>query len=104
MIRSHVLICGGTGCTSSGSKVLMSTFEKELEKNGLSTKDMAEKVAEHLCDMEAAFGKQYESLYQGDMLDLSVEIEAMTIACKRDGLLYEEDFERDKENSIDLEF
>ncbi|MBQ9850050.1 MAG: NADH-quinone oxidoreductase subunit NuoF [Clostridia bacterium] len=35
MIRSHVLICGGTGCTSSGSKVLMSTFEKELEKNGL---------------------------------------------------------------------
>ena len=35
MIRSHVLICGGTGCTSSGSKVLMTTFEKELEKNGL---------------------------------------------------------------------
>ncbi|MBE6772377.1 MAG: NADH-quinone oxidoreductase subunit NuoF [Ruminococcaceae bacterium] len=36
MIRSHVLICGGTGCTSSGSKVLMSTFESEIEKNGLS--------------------------------------------------------------------
>ncbi|MGN0573320.1 MAG: NADH-quinone oxidoreductase subunit NuoF [Acutalibacteraceae bacterium] len=35
MIRSHVLICGGTGCTSSGSKVLMSTFEAELEKQGL---------------------------------------------------------------------
>ena len=35
MIRSHVLICGGTGCTSSGSKVLMSTFEKELEKQGI---------------------------------------------------------------------
>ena len=35
MIRSHVLICGGTGCTSSGSKVLISTFEKELEKQGL---------------------------------------------------------------------
>ena len=32
MIRSHVLICGGTGCTSSGSKVLMSTFEEELKK------------------------------------------------------------------------
>ena len=31
MIRSHVLICGGTGCTSSGSKVLMSTFEEELK-------------------------------------------------------------------------
>ncbi len=36
MIRSHVLICGGTGCTSSGSKVLMSTFESEIEKSGLA--------------------------------------------------------------------
>ncbi len=36
MIRSHVLICGGTGCTSSGSKVLISTFENEIEKNGLA--------------------------------------------------------------------
>ncbi len=36
MIRSQVLICGGTGCTSSGSKVLMSTFEQEIEKCGLS--------------------------------------------------------------------
>ncbi len=36
MIRSHVLICGGTGCTSSGSKVLISTFESELEKQGLA--------------------------------------------------------------------
>ena len=36
MIRSHVLICGGTGCTSSGSKVLMSTFESEIEKNDLA--------------------------------------------------------------------
>ena len=35
MIRSHVLICGGTGCTSSGSKVLMSTFEEELKTQGL---------------------------------------------------------------------
>ena len=35
MIRSQVLICGGTGCDSSGSAVLMSTFEKELKKNGL---------------------------------------------------------------------
>ena len=35
MIRSQVLICGGTGCTSSGSKVLMSTFEEEIKKQGL---------------------------------------------------------------------
>ncbi len=35
MIRSQVMICGGTGCTSSGSKVLMSTFEEEIKKQGL---------------------------------------------------------------------
>ena len=35
MIRSQVLVCGGTGCTSSGSKVLISTFEEELVKYGL---------------------------------------------------------------------
>ncbi len=36
MIRAQVLICGGTGCTSSGSKVLISTFEEELAKQGLT--------------------------------------------------------------------
>jgi NADP-reducing hydrogenase subunit HndC len=36
MIRSHVLICGGTGCTSSGSAQIISTFESEIIKQGLS--------------------------------------------------------------------
>ncbi len=36
MIRSHVLICGGTGCTSSGSMVLKTALEKELEAKGLT--------------------------------------------------------------------
>ena len=35
MIRSHVLICGGTGCTSSGSKAVQEAFAKELAANGL---------------------------------------------------------------------
>ena len=30
MIRSHVLICGGTGCTSSGSAKLQTILEQEL--------------------------------------------------------------------------
>ena len=33
--RSHVLICGGTGCHSSGSADVMSTFQTELAKNKL---------------------------------------------------------------------
>ena len=34
--RKQVLICGGTGCTSSGSKVIIEALEAELEKKGLS--------------------------------------------------------------------
>ncbi|MEG2653377.1 MAG: NADH-quinone oxidoreductase subunit NuoF, partial [Ruthenibacterium sp.] len=30
MFRSHVMICGGTGCTSSGSDKISTAFEKEL--------------------------------------------------------------------------
>ncbi|MBQ9507416.1 MAG: NAD(P)H-dependent oxidoreductase subunit E, partial [Clostridia bacterium] len=35
MVRSQVLICGGTGCTSSGSAKLIPEFEKQLAANGL---------------------------------------------------------------------
>ena len=35
MIRSHVLVCGGTGCTSSGSPKIQAAFESEIAKNGL---------------------------------------------------------------------
>ncbi len=35
MYRSHVLVCGGTGCTSSGSQQIIDTFEAEIEKQGL---------------------------------------------------------------------
>ena len=35
MFRSHVLICGGTGCTSSGSAALRQALEKELAANEL---------------------------------------------------------------------
>ena len=36
MIRSQVLICGGTGCTSSGSQALIDEFEARIEENGLA--------------------------------------------------------------------
>ena len=36
LFRSHVLICGGTGCTSSGSAELYKRFEELLEKNNLT--------------------------------------------------------------------
>lgn len=35
LYRSHVLVCGGTGCHSSGSDHIIEAFNEELEKNGL---------------------------------------------------------------------
>ncbi len=35
MFRSHVLICGGTGCTSSGSAALREKLAAELKEKGL---------------------------------------------------------------------
>lgn len=36
MYRSHVLICGGTGCTSSGSAAIEKALVSEIAKNGLT--------------------------------------------------------------------
>ncbi len=36
MYRSHVLVCGGTGCTSSGSQEIMKALQAEIDKNGLT--------------------------------------------------------------------
>ena len=35
MVRSHVLICGGTGCTSSNSPAIAKALEAELKAKGL---------------------------------------------------------------------
>lgn len=36
MYRSHVLVCGGTGCTSSGSEQIVAVLEQEIQKQGLA--------------------------------------------------------------------
>lgn len=74
-----------------------------LEESGVPTADMTEKTIEHLQDISQAMQKQYETLFAGDLLDLSVEMEALTQACRRDGLLTEEDVTlRDGEKNITL--
>ena len=35
MYRSQVLVCGGTGCTSSGSPAIINRLHEEIKKNGL---------------------------------------------------------------------
>ena len=33
--RKQVLVCGGTGCTSSGSKKVIAALEEALKENGI---------------------------------------------------------------------
>ena len=62
MYRSHVLVCGGTGCTSSGSQKIIEALENEsypimlthwqsLASNGLYTGlKILDKVAQRVND------------------------------------------------------
>ena len=50
MYRSHVLVCGGTGCTSSGSQKIIDVLNEEIKKNGLEEEVSVVKTGCHgLC-------------------------------------------------------
>ncbi len=50
MYRSHILVCGGTGCTSSGSAAIIDKLNYELAKNGLENEVQVVKTGCHgLC-------------------------------------------------------
>jgi NADP-reducing hydrogenase subunit HndC len=44
MYRSHVMICRGTGCTSSNSEQIVKNFEDLIKKNGLETEVVVERT------------------------------------------------------------
>ena len=37
MFRNHILICGGTGCSSGNSKLIFAEFEKQIKEAGLDS-------------------------------------------------------------------
>ncbi len=78
---------------------LSSILEKylRLEQSGVAADNTSEMTLEHLIDIKHAMERQYEALFDDDKLDLTVEMEALKIACLRDGLLTEEDFQKNKE-------
>ena len=50
MYRSHVLVCGGTGCTSSGSTQIAEKLISEIQRQGLSKEVAVVKTGCHgLC-------------------------------------------------------
>ena len=55
------------------------------------TEEINRKVTDYLVDIREALQKLNTKLFDNDKLDMSVEMEAMTIAFKRDGLLDDPD-------------
>ena len=52
MIRSHVLVCGGTGCASAGGTEILEEFRKQIIENGLSNEIAVVQTGCHgLCAM-----------------------------------------------------
>ena len=70
MIRAHVLICGGTGCTSSGSKAIQAAFHESIAKNGLEDEiKMVQTGCFGLCALrseERRVGKECRSRWSPD--------------------------------------
>ncbi|MBR6350507.1 MAG: 5-bromo-4-chloroindolyl phosphate hydrolysis family protein [Lachnospiraceae bacterium] len=67
---------------------------QRLEAGNVPYADSAAKVEKYLGDVKTAMDKQYNNLFEGDKLDMTVDMEAMTIGLKRDGLLSDADFVR----------
>ena len=61
-----------------------------LEQSGVPAADDAKKVAVCLDGIQTAMSKMYDSLYDDDKLDLTVEIETLKQICRQDGLLAED--------------
>ena len=63
-----------------------------LEESNIPASDTTESVISSLETIRTAMEKQYASLFDDDILDLTVEMEVLKQICQRDGLLGEEDF------------
>ncbi|MBR5926325.1 MAG: 5-bromo-4-chloroindolyl phosphate hydrolysis family protein [Firmicutes bacterium] len=64
----------------------------KLEASGVDITQDTEKIKTYLTDINKAMDRQYNNLFDDDKLDLSVEMEAMTLAFKRDGLITESEY------------
>ena len=52
LFRGHILVCGGTGCTSSGSKEVQAAITRELESKKLDKEiKLVETGCHGFCEM-----------------------------------------------------
>ncbi len=104
MVRGHVLICGGTGCTSSGSEGIIAEMEAQLKAFGL---DKEIKVIKTGCFGLCALGPImvvypegafYSRVEKGDVKEIVEEHLLKGRIVKR--LLYSETVEEDNIKSL----
>ena len=104
MYRSHIMICRGTGCTSSSSEQIAQEFEKQLKAHGLDQEVIVERTGCFgLCALgpiviiypEAAF---YSLVKPEDVEEIVKEHLVKGRVVKR--LLYAETIEEDRIKSL----
>jgi len=104
LYRAHVLVCGGTGCTSSGSAQLIDEFEEQLAANGL---DKEVKVVKTGCFGLCALGPVvvvypegafYSQVQKEDVAEIVTEHLLKGRIVKR--LVYQETIEEDSIKSL----
>ena len=109
LVRSHVLVCGGTGCTSSGSKQIIEEFEAQLKNFDI---DKEVKVVQTGCFGLCALGpivivypegSFYSMVQKDDVAEIVEQHLLKGKIVKR--LLYKETVEEDNIKSLnDVDF
>ncbi len=105
IFRSHVLVCGGTGCTSSGSQKVIEAFEKHLKDKGIDKEVKVVQTGCHgLCELGPVIivypeGVFYSRVQEEDVEEIVSEHLLKGRIVKR--LVYEESIEKDVIKSLD---
>ena len=68
------------------------TKYQRIEASGVDNPEIPDNLKNFFVNIDSAMENLYEGLYDNDKLNVAVDMEAMTMAIKRDGLLDEEDF------------
>ena len=73
---------------------------RTVEDSGIEMTETRDKILNYFSDIMKALKKQYESLFENDKLDLTVEMEAMELAFKRDGMISDEELKAEQAGSV----
>ena len=61
-----------------------------LEQSGVPNEDVTAQTISCLQDLETAARKQYQNLFDNDIVDITADMEVLTQLCRQNGLLEEE--------------